>query len=309
MPAGAAPAALIARTLRPLTVHARQHPRGLDHVSAASGLVCAHGRAYVVCDDEHHLAVFDDAHRPGRLHRLLPGDLPADAVARKRRKADFEALLLLEGYPTRGAQALVALGSGSTAQRDVGVAIVLDARGRPTNERLRVTLTALYQPLRSALGEINIEGAFMQGDELVLLHRGGQGGADNAVLRLQRAQLLAAIDGRGGIGPAPRIDTLALGTLDGVPLGFTDGAALASGGWVFCAAAEDTASSYADGACAGGAIGVVSPAGELTGLHRLATRHKPEGIAVREHRDGLDVCLVTDADDPARAAELLVARL
>jgi hypothetical protein len=278
-------------------------------VSAASGLVCAHGRAYVVCDDEHHLAVFSDPHRAGTLHRLLPGDLPADAVARKRRKADFEALLLLDGYPARGAQSLVALGSGSTAQRDVGVAIVLDAQGRPTRERRRFTLTALYQPLRSVLGEINIEGAFMQGDALVLLHRGGQGGADNAVLRLQRAQLLAAIDGRGGIGPPPHIAHMALSTLDGVPLGCTDGAALADGGWVFCAAAEDTVSSYADGACAGGAIGIVNASGELSALHRLATPHKPEGIAVREHGHGLDLCLVTDADDPARAAELLLARL
>lgn len=271
--------------------------------------MCTHGRAYVVCDDEHHLAVFSDAHRPGRLHRLLSGDLPADAVERKRRKADFEALLLLEHYPTRRTQALVAFGSGSTAQRDQGVAIVLDAQGRLTKDLRRFTLTALYQPLRSALGEINIEGAFMQGDELVLLHRGGQGGVDNAVLRLQGSQLLAAIDGRGGIGPAPHIEHFPLGTLDGVPLGFTDGAALADGGWVFCAAAEDTASSYADGACAGGAIGIVDAAGKLTALHRLATRHKPEGIAVREHRDGLDLCLVTDADDPARAAELLLVRL
>ncbi|MBL0728755.1 DUF6929 family protein [Piscinibacter sp. HJYY11] len=308
-----ASATLLAQTLRPLTVRPRQHPRGLDHVSAASGLVCAHGRAYVVCDDEHHLAVFDDAQRPGTLHRLLHGDLPPDAVERKRRKADFEALLLLEGYPTHGAQALVALGSGSTPQRDTGVALVLDGQGRPTKDLCRFSLTALYQPLRSALGEINIEGAFLQGDELVLLHRGGQGGADNAVLRLQRAQLVAAIGGRGGIGPAPEITHLALGALDGVPLGFTDGAALSGGGWVFCAAAEDTQDSYADGACAGGAVGVVNAAGELTALHRLASLHnthqKPEGIAVRERRDGLDLCLVTDADDPARAAELLLARL
>lgn len=304
-----AAAALPAQRLRALTVDPRRHPRGLAHVSAASGLVCTQGRAYVVCDDEHHLAVFHDAHRPGRLHRLLRGQLPADAAQRKRRKADFEALLLLDGYPAPQAQALVALASGSTAQRDTGVALVLDAQGRPTNDLRRFTLTALYQPLRSALGEINIEGAFMQGDALVLLHRGGQGGADNAVLRLQRSQLVAAIAGRGGIGPAPHITPMPLGSLDGVPLGFTDGAALAGGGWVFCAAAEDTASSYADGACAGGAIGVVHASGELAALHRLGSHHKPEGIAVQARQGGLDLCLVTDADDPARAAELLLVRL
>lgn len=299
----------MAQTLRPLTVSPRRHPRGLGHLSAASGLVCAHGRAYVVCDDEHHLAVFSGPHRHGTLHRLLRGNLPADAAQRKRRKADFEALLLLEGHPRAGASALVALGSGSTPERDRGVGVVLDADGRPTRERHRFTLTALYQPLRAALGEINIEGAFMQGDELVLLHRGGQGGADNAVLRLQRSQLVAAIEGHGGLGAPAQVRQLPLGSLDGVPLGLTDGAALSHGAFVFCAAAEDTANSYADGPCRGGAIGLVGANGELLALHRLDTPHKPEGIAAREHAHGLDLCLVTDADDPARAAELLLVRL
>jgi hypothetical protein len=303
----------VAQVLRPLTISPHRHPRGLGHVSAASGLVCAHGRAYVVCDDEHHLAVFSDLHRHGTLHRLLPGKLPADAAQRKRRKADLEALLLLDDHPVRGASTLVAFGSGSTADRDRGVAVVLDAAGRPTRDVRRFTLTALYQPLRAALGEINIEGAFMQGDELVLLHRGGQHGADNAVLRLPRSQLVAAIDGHGGLGALAQIRHLPLGTLGGVPLGFTDGAALPDGRWVFCAAAEDTADSYADGPCRGAVIGIVGARGELQAVHALATpQHssfKPEGIAVREHARGLELCLVTDADDPACAAELLFVRL
>jgi hypothetical protein len=302
----------MAQVLRPLTVLPRHHPRGLGHVSAASGLVCAHGRAYVVCDDEHHLAVFNDLHRAGTLHRLLRGQLPADAATRKRRKADLEALLLLDDYPARGASALVAFGSGSTANRDRGVAVVLDAAGRPTRDIRPFTLSALYQPLRAALGEINIEGAFMQGAELTLLHRGGQRGADNAVLRLPRSQLIAAIDGHGGLGAPARIQHLPLGTLAGVPLGFTDGAALPGGRWVFCAAAEDTTDSYADGPCHGGAIGIVGRAGELLALHRIATPNgtpfKPEGIAAREDAQGLALCLVTDADDPGRAAELLFVR-
>ncbi len=287
----------------------RQHPRGAGHLSAASGLVCAHGRAYVIADDEHHLAVFHDLHRPGSLHRLLRGDLPAEPILRKRRKPDFEALVLLEHYPARGRQALVALGSGSTPERDIGVAVVLDQQGRPTRDVRRFTLAALYHPLRAALGRINIEGAFMQGAELVLLHRGGQGGVENAVLRLQRRQLVAAIDGRGGIGPPPQVQHMVLGAIDGVPLGCTDGAALSGGAWVFCAAAEDTPDSVADGPCRGAALGLVNAAGELVALHRLAVAHKPEGIAVREHAAGLDVCLVTDADDPARCAELLLVRL
>jgi len=81
------------RELRPLTVPAAVHPRGQPHLSAASGLVCAFDRVYVVADDEHHLGLFDDALAPGRLHRVAAGDLPREAGARKRRKADLETLM------------------------------------------------------------------------------------------------------------------------------------------------------------------------------------------------------------------------
>jgi hypothetical protein len=300
VPAACGADALSTETLRPLTVDPQAHPRGLGHVAAASGLVCAWGRAYVVCDDEHHLAVFHDTHTPGRLHRLLPGDLPLDKTERKRRKADFEALLLLDS------RTLLAFGSGSAENRDTAVVLTLDAHGDPAGEARRFDLAPLYQPLRAALGDINIEGAFLLGSDLVLLHRGGQGGSRNAFVRFDRAQLLAAIEGRA-VAAWPRIHSLDLGALDGVPLGFTDGAALSNGAWVFSAAAEDTADSYADGPCAGGAVGLVNAAGELQLLRRLATLHKPEGIAAREQPGGVELCLVTDADDPARCAELLRA--
>lgn len=271
--------------------------------------MCAFGRAYVVCDDEHHLAVFSDTEQPGTLHRLLPGDLPADKVARKRRKADFEALLLLDDVAVGQRHRLVAFGSGSTPERHTGVVLALDAQGRPAGPPRRFDLAPLYAPLAARLGKVNIEGAFMLGNELVLLHRGGQGAADNAVLRVPRAALLAAIEGHRMAGPAMRMQPMPLCHLDGVPLGFTDGAALADGGWVFCAAAEDTASSYADGPCRGGAVGVVSREGTLRALLRLDVPLKPEGIAARRHGGHLELCLVTDADDPARSAELLYARL
>ncbi|MET0332987.1 MAG: hypothetical protein ABW190_01845 [Rhizobacter sp.] len=289
-------------TLRALTIEPRDHPRGVAHLAAASGLVCAFGRAYVVCDDEHQLAVFDHAERPGRLHRLLPGDLPADKTERKRRKADFEALLLC-------GERLVAFGSGSTPQRDTGVVLTLDPHGEPTGDTRPFDLSPLYRPLRAALGEINIEGAFLLGDELVLLHRGGQGQSRNAVVRYGRAQLLAVIDGRRGATQAPRITPFDLGQVNGVPLGFTDGAALSNGAWVFCAAAEDTADSYADGPCAGSVVGLVDARGRLVVRRELATLHKPEGIAARGVAGRIELCLVTDADDPARCAELLRASL
>ena len=100
-----------------------------------------------------------------------------------------------------------------------------------------------------------------------------------------------------------------IGVIDGVELGFTDGCALPGGGWVFCAAAENTDNSYADGLCHGAAVGVVDAAGAIVALHRLASPLKVEGIAARQSEGAIEVCLVTDADDPLQSSQLLRARL
>ena len=299
--------ALVAEPLRSLTLNATDHPRGQPHFSAASGLVCAHGRAYVVSDDEHHLAVFRNLHSPGALHRILPGDLPQSKKARKQLKPDLEALLLLPGG---GHDTLIAFGSGSRPNRDTGIVIPLSARGEPASQVRRFDLKPLYDPLRAALGEINIEGAMLIDDTLVLLHRGISGASDNAAVHYRRSELRAVIDGKRH-SVAPRaIQPYKLGAIDGVELGFTDGTALPGGGWMFCAAAENTADSYADGPCRGSALGMVDAHGELSSLHQLAdTTLKVEGIAARSHAAGLDICLVTDADDPRLSSQLLFTRI
>lgn len=69
-----------------------KHPPGRPHLSAASGLVCVAGSAYVLADNEHHLARFTASSRVGVLARLILGDLPEPKPLRKRRKPDFETL-------------------------------------------------------------------------------------------------------------------------------------------------------------------------------------------------------------------------
>lgn len=290
--------------LRTLTIDPLQHPRGQPHLSAASGLVCANACVYVVADDEHHLAVFRDHDAPGALHRLFAADLPDDKKARKRRKPDLETLLCL---PMRSA--LVALGSGSRPNRNTGVLIPLGAGGEPLADVVSFDLQALYEPLRAALGEINIEGAMMLGDEFVLLNRGVAGGSGNATAHYPLSALIDAIDGRSHAVVPTLIRRYTLGHIDAVPLAFTDATALADGGWVFTAVAEDTDNSYADGHCSGSVVGVVDAGGALVATHRLDRRVKVEGVAVRVDDQGMSLCLVTDADDPEQASQLLLARL
>jgi hypothetical protein len=275
---------------------------GRAHLGAASGLVCEHGRAYVVADDEHHLAVFRDLATPGALHRIRDGDLPRRKSTRKRRKPDLETLTSLPPHWT-GARLLLALGSGSRANRCTGFAVPIRRDGSLSARVHAFDLGALYRPLIARFGGLNVEGAMVVGDQLVLLNRGGREGLPNAALFVPMAALLAAMSAGVGRAAAPRVMPFDLGTLDGVALGFTDGAARPDGSWLFSAAAEHSADSVADGPCHGSVIGEVSARGELVAMRRLPGTLKVEGIALQP--EGPSLCMVTDADDPLCCAQLL----
>ena len=204
----------------------------------------------------------------------------------------------------------MALGSGSRPNRDTGVVIALRADGEPTRRVRRFDLKPLYEPLRARLGEINIEGAMLMGNDFVLLNRGVSGQTESAALRYRLGDLQRPSTAASRAVKPRAIRPYRLGAIDGVELGFTDGCALPDGGWVFCAAAEHTDDSYADGPCRGAAVGVVDADGEIVALHRLAdTPLKVEGIAARQSEGAIDLCLVTDADDPLLSSQLLRARL
>jgi len=264
-------------------------------LSAASGLVCDGGRAWVIGDDLLHLACFADATSPGRLAPLLPGRLPADAAARKATKPDFECLFAWRG-------GLVAFGSGSRPNRRTGV--VRNRRG----ECRAFDLEPLHAPLRARLGAINIEGAFVQGGRLLLLHRGLDGAAPNTIATWPEAALAAVVAGRAHRLAPPALRAVDLGRQRGVMLAFTDATPLADGRWLFAAAAEATRDSYADGAVLGSAIGLVDDQGRLQ-MRTVRGRHKIEGLAARPAPDGsLQLAMVTDNDDPSQPAWLLGAR-
>lgn len=302
--------------LQDLLLDPATHPRGQQHLSAASGLVRAGEWLYLVADDEHHLgllpagaAVLPQAPRV-QLHRILPGDLPTEPRERKKRKPDLEALALLPTSPAHPGGALLALGSGSKPNRQRGLVIALDATGRPDGGAAQVLdLSALYAPLRAQFADLNIEGAFVANEALHLLQRGNKGDARNACISYPLAPLLAWLAGTGAPPPAPLRTTLFdLGMVGGVPLGFTDGAALPGndGGWIFSAVAENTDDSYADGECVASAIGWIGADGVLQRMATLEGAPKVEGIALDGDRRLL---MVTDADDPERASRLLAVAL
>ncbi len=305
---------LAPKLLRTLDVPPAQHPRGQAHLSAASGLVCisARGRAhcYAVADDEHHLGHFmaDDA-VPVELMRLLPGDLPEDKKQRKKLKPDLECLCLLPAMPGYLHGALLMLGSGSKEARHTGLLMPLNAHGLVRNEGMafeRVDLAALYAPLHAKFDDLNIEGCFVRGEHVHLIQRGNKGSSRSACIRFDLPTLQGWLQDPLRTLPAPQdIIPIDLGQIDGIPLTPTDGIALPDGRWLLSAAAESTDNSFQDGPCAGSALALLDAQGKVLAAHPLQGSPKVEGISLWTEGNTTRLLMVTDADDPSQASQLL----
>lgn len=309
------PASMVVRVLHVTVVRelllSREARRSQPcHLSAASGLARVGKRLYVVADDENALGVFDLANdRPGTRARIFDGDLPLAHGARKAAKPDLEALTVLPPFAGYPFGALMAIGSGSRPARHRAALLALSAQGDIAAPVRAVDLAPLYAPLRSRFAELNVEGAFLTGGSLCLLQRGHRGAAVNASIAFAWSEVEHWLVGSGPAPQATSESQFQLGAIASVPLCFTDGCAMADGGWVFCASAEDTVNSYADGRCLGSAIGVVGASGTLERLQPLDLVCKVEGIVVARSGSRLDVLMVTDADDRSRPALLLSATL
>jgi hypothetical protein len=304
---------LLLNKLRNLDLAKPPQPGRPAHLSAASGLVRSGTHLYVIADDELSLGAFGADHKkPGELFSLLPGELPLDPVERKDAKPDFESLLKLPPFLGFHHGALVAFGSGSKKKkRHLGVVAGLDGEGAVQGEAKPFDLAEMYRPLHGEFALLNIEGAVVFEDELRFFQRGNRKDRANAIIRCKLPPVLEALGlGRG----IPALDILAivpveLSEIDGLPLTFTDAAIIDGGSMVFSSAAEDTEDNYNDGPCAGSAVGIVDPQGNMIFLEQVNANVKLEGIAVIEEDEAIELLLVSDADDPDVAASLFATRI
>ena len=268
---------------------------GHPFLSAASGLVQIGEILCVVGDDEQHLALFaqnDDG--PGRLIRLLPGELPRKKKKRKAVKPDFEILFQL---PDSGL--ICAMGSGSTPQRMRGAIINLY-----TGSMTLLDLRPLFAAIAPVVAEINLEGAVVRGDRLLLFNRSNMANPETGIFETALAALTD-----GAAVEVTLAKTLALPLIDGVPLTVTDACALGDNQFFLSAVAEVTDDSYADGDILGAAIILLDANLDVIAIEPLEPTLKIEGITARRTLTGAELLCVSDADDPDTPSSLYSASL
>lgn len=300
------------KILRRLDLEAAPDAACLRYLAAGSGLVVVDDFLYVVADDALHLTCFHrSSDAAGSLMRLFPGELPREHAARKAAKPDLEALVRLPAFGNYPSGALLAVPSGSTTQRCQGALLRLDAQGAIIGGPKSIDFSALYAALGTQVTALNIEGAVVVDDALMLLHRGSRPYPLNALIELSLPEVHAGLVTRSAIEALSprRVRWVDLGDVDGVALSITDGAALPDGRLVVIAVAEQSPDSYADGPCLGAAAGVLGRNGRVQQLQHLQPTYKIEGVQAWIEDGLIRLLLVTDADDESNPGYLLEVEL
>jgi hypothetical protein len=275
---------------------------GAHWVRSGSGLLRFGRRLLLIQDDALWLPSLDET---GQLHAV---PLPADASGLrlfddKRKKPDFEAAALV------GGRALL-LGSGSLPSRERIAIIGQDGSA------LVVEAHSLYAALRAerrfAGAELNIEGAVVVADQLLLCNRGNAAPHDpasafDATIQVPLKELERYLgDPEHSLAPAlGTIEQYWLGSIATVRLTLTD-AAERAGSVYYLAAAEASADAIADGPVLGASLGLLGADARYALIESETGAplcEKLEGLAAATERD--EWLAIADADDAGKPAELL----
>lgn len=290
------------------------------HVRSASGIARVENRFIVVQDDANFIALTDLTGE-----KVIAVTLPAgeggkrqfdDLRGNKKFKMDLESCVVVSREEQN---LLLTFGSGSNAYREK-IVILRNLTGAPEPEVYDAS--ELYLLLRSTKefsgSEMNVEGAVFIDKKIRLFNRGNGSSSEdaepvNASCDLDWQSLYAYL-----INPKEKLPILQnvvrydLGSLDGLPLGFTD--ATSCGGKLFFAAtAEDSPDALTDGEVKGSVLGIINEQNEIRWAEVCDANGnkflgKIEGVTFLE-KENHRAFVVTDQDSPEKASELCEVRL
>jgi len=304
-------------TRRPLfyTTTAAVESQQPAHVRAASGIAWFGDTLMIIQDDAAFIGTLDV--NTGVIGAIvLPAGVDGARLfdverGNKKHKLDLEACtaVMRDGVAT-----LLAIGSGSSSAREN---VVLLSSSHPELIHVHRLYAALREHPTFATSELNLEGVVFLGDRVRLFQRSnGIATKDHkhcATCDLDWSVLDAFLHAPS-TASLPTIENVRhydLGSINNVPLTFTDATLLPSGEVLFVASAEGSPNAIDDGAVHGTALGIIDKSGNARLCHLLDERgslvtDKAEGIALSRTHDGR-AYIVFDPDNhnvPATLAEV-----
>lgn len=256
-------------------------------IGSASGILLKNDQLNIISDNGTYLYAYEM--NSSHLNRYPLAALPAENIEKKL-KPDFEAM-------TVHGNVIYIFGSGSRENRNQLLKVNADSKKVISTDNLSL----LYKKMQTLAGinsqNFNIEGVVFTGADWYFFNRGNGGHAKNGVFKVIGASLS---------NPALiSFKEIPLPKIKGVSCGFTD-AIKVDGKLYFLAAAEDSNSTYKDGAVLGTIIGRIDLEQlELEFTQQISDQHKFEGITLQHKTaDQLDFLLCEDNDSDQLRADI-----
>lgn len=255
-------------------------------IGSASGLIYQAPILYLIGDNSGYLYEFQTENQQLLKHPIIEN--PSENIPKKD-KPDFEAITQFEDK-------IYVFGSGSTSKRTTMVEINTHEK-----EIRNIDLTDLYGVMQS-FGQIkpkdfNLEGAIYTGNEWYLFNRGNGRANKNVVFTIYGKNLVNEYNILSNDYKLPKIN--------GVRSSFTD-AVLVEDKIYFLATAEDTQSTYLDGAVLGSLIGCIdTQTMKIDFTLKISDTHKFEGITLYQNSEKtLEFLLCEDNDSEVQEAKI-----
>jgi hypothetical protein len=261
-------------------------------IGSASGLIYKDNSVFVIGDNSSFLYEYAVDSKDLKRHPLQENPMENTP---KKDKSDFESITSYEN-------SIYVFGSGSTENRNK--MIQLDSKNQTIQKK--TDLTDLYSVMQS-FGEIkpedfNIEGAIYNGQNWFLFNRGNGKSKKNVVFTIHGKNLTNEFNILFNDYKLPKIN--------GVRASFTD-AILVENKIYFLATAEDSDSTYLDGAILGSCIGRIdSKTMKIEFIEKISDSHKFEGITLySRNNETIDFLLCEDNDTEVLEANIYKLKL
>lgn len=252
-------------------------------IGAASGLVYNDGNLWLIADNSHILYEYNIEKQSLNKTALVNKEYlgPQENIPKKD-KPDYEAIAIKE-------DSIYLVGSGSGENRNLIGHVNLKTKALYPH----IDATDLYLAMQGFVEitpeDFNIEAAVNDGTTWYLLNRGNGPKKQNGIFTLNGTMNDTSFQ--------IVYNPIKLPKINGVPATFTD-ACLANGKLYFVAAAENTTSTYSDGAVAGSLLGRINlDKMKVEKTVVISDKNKFEGITVFKETDKeIDFLLCEDTD-------------
>jgi len=248
-------------------------------IGSASGLFYQSNLLYLIGDNSGFLYEYNTVNANINKYPLIQN--PTDNIAKKT-KPDFESFAHFQ-------DTLYIFGSGSTSNRNSMVEFSLLQKSKVRTNNL-TDIYGLMQSFGSVTAEnFNLEGAVYDGEFWYFFNRGNGADAKNTLFSLKAKKLDQEF--------ALLSNDYILPKIKGVSTTFTD-AVLVGNKLYFLATAEDTKSTYNDGAILGSILGRIDlETMKIEFTKTISTTNKFEGLTIFEQSNKKITFLLCEDND------------